>query len=290
MQLDLLSLPSVTDDKSRKEPAPVQSIGEHFARIYADYKVTVDAWAADLSRLAAQEKNVLPCENYLQAIRPLDTHDTEDLKSKVAGNIFERIRRHAETVFAPPGQKLTIDSSDLREYFPTDREHVDIFNPAAFWDYLETHYGGKTGQNLAWEQGAQAIINAFNMRRSTALETKGGFVVLRDQVWCDDHYKKFYKTNNLSYSSEQGVAACCNALATFCAWAEKPELEHDLKSLRNIFCTHRFAIESRKQYVCGLGDLVVVTFNKEFEYRLKQDLAAQLNIFIGTYAPNHMRD
>lgn len=292
MQLDLLEpLSSVTDDSSKtNDPAPVQSIGEHFARIYAEYKKAVDLWATSLSVLFHDEHEILPCESYMQAIKTLDEYDIGQIKAKVAGRIAERLRRHAQKEFAPPGQNLSIDPSDLQEYFPTDREHADLFNPAALWDYLESHYGGNAGEKLAWEQGAKAIIDAFNLRRSDTLESKGGFIILRDSIWCDDFAKKWHKRNTPSYSSQQGIRACCYALATFCAWAEKPELAHDLKCLNNMFSDSHFGIESRKQYVCGTGDLVVVTFNKEFEYRLKQDLATQLNLFIGTYAPNHMRD
>ena len=161
---------------------------------------------------------------YLQAIKTLDQYDISEIKSKVATNIAARLRRHAEKEFAPPGQKLSVDTSDLSEHFPTDREHADLFNPAALWDYLESHYGGNAGEKLAWEQGAKAVIDAFNLRRSDSLESKGGFIILRDSVWCDDFAKKWHKRNTPSYSSQQGIRACCYALATFCAWAEKPRL------------------------------------------------------------------
>jgi len=89
MQLDLLEpLSSVTDDSSKtNDPAPVQSIGEHFARIYAEYKKAVDLWATSLSVLFHDEHEILPCESYMQAIKTLDEYDIGQIKAKVAGRI-----------------------------------------------------------------------------------------------------------------------------------------------------------------------------------------------------------
>lgn len=289
MQFDLLATDPAAESSTvtgttSSEPTIPPTIGEKFGKLWQDYVAAVDAWASDLSRISSVEQTILHSETYMAAIQPLNDHDAGKLKLGVAQNIRERITRHAEQQFAPPGGKLEIGRADLHDDFPLDKQSCDSFDPAALWAYLEKKYGGNAGEELAWKQSAQAVIAAFNLRQSSPMEKKGGYVVLTRSVWIDDHYKKWNKENRPSYSSQQTIVECISSLVGFATWAERYVLRADLNGLRDTFWAHGFCIESRKQYACGdKGEIVIITFNKSFEYRIREDVAAQLNLFLGTY-------
>jgi len=289
MQLNFFATESAsattsTNVTNSSAPDTPPTIGEKFGKLWRDYVAAVDAWASDLSRLSSVEQTVLRSEDYMAAIKPMSTYDAEKLKLDTSRNIRSRIKRHAEQVFGPPGGKLDVDDGDLNKQFPLETNHAVNFDPAALWVYLEKKYGGSAGQEIAHAQAAQAFIHAFSLRQSSPMERKGGFVILSRSVWIDDHYKKWNKENRPSHSSQQSIADHIGALIGFATWAERHELKIDLHRLREAFCAHGFSIETRKQYACGdKGEIVIVTFNKSFEYRIREDVANQLNLFIGTY-------
>jgi hypothetical protein len=290
MQFDIFSTePAVSNTdtvSTSSEPSIPPTIGEKFAKLWKDAVAAVDAWATDLARLSSVEQTILHCEEYMAAIKPLDDYDTRKLKEKIADRIRDRIKRYAEQYFAPPGGKLVISNDDLSDEFPEiDRDNFDNFDPAAFWACLEKKYGGDAGQEAAWKQAAQAIVESFSLRQSSPMEQKGGYTVLTRSVWLDDHYKKWNKQNRPSHSSQQCIVECLKALVGFATWADRYALRSDLNELVNMVWTHGYCIESRKQYACGdKGEIVVVTFAKSFEYRIREDVATQLNLFLGTYA------
>lgn len=292
MQLALLEqdpeiTASTTSQINGQPTAVLPTLADKFAAVWKEYQSSVDRWATQRFQLSSLEQDVLHCEDYMAAIQPLSKHDVQELKSTVASRIRERIKRYAEERFAPAGGSLTIDNSDIEDRFPTHREHCIDFDPVAFWSYLENKYGGNAGEELAWRQAAQAIYSAFNLQYSKGVETKGGYAILRRHVWIDDINKKYHNRNTLSYGCQQSVRDCCHALAGFATWAERDGLVHDLNHLQRLFCGYGFDIQSRKKYECGdKGEVVVVTFTKCFEYRLREDVAAQLNLFLGTYMSN----
>ena len=265
------------------------SIGQRFFKMLEDYKTAVKNWAAARSSIAEEENTYLPEKSYMLVFKPLDPSDHKQLIIEAERNVRDRLIRHAEEKFAPSGQTLKIDKTELPVHFVCDRETAGIFNPTAFWLYLETTYAGSSGQELAWAQAAEEVVRAFHMSRSGKVERKGAYIVLNRSVYIDSYDKKYGKLRP-SYSSQQIIAECCKSLAKFASWAERPDLADDLHEVEKHFCWHNYAIESRKQFNCGKSGIVVVTFLTNFEYRIHQDLATQLQIFIGTYAPNAMRD
>ena len=288
MQLELLATSESSADEapacsSDLERAAPPTIGEKFAQLFAGYLAAVEAWASDLSRLSALEQIILPCESYMAAMHCLDAYDADKLRQKAANDIRGRIIRHAEKRFAPTGGTLSIDQHECDKAFPVERDSASDFDPAAFWSYLEKKYGGSVGQEIAWRQAAGAVVSAFNLRDDKPVQSKGGYVVLTRRIWLDDLDKKYGK-NRLSYSCTESVSDAIKALIGFASWNERSDLGRDLRDLRSHFLDRSYNVESRKRYDCGEnGEVVVVTFQTSFEYRIREDVAAQLNIFVGTY-------
>lgn len=276
-------------EHQKQEPAVAETIGTRFEKLFNDYKAALEAWTNDIARLSSLEYITLPAESYWLAIKPLDEYKTEKKLNEVASQMLTRMLGHAEKTFAPQGHKLSIEKSALPEHLQVDRHSAQQFSPVAVWEHLEKTYGGSAGRELGWKQAAEAVIRAFNMCRSDKVERKGGYVVLNDRVWVDDFDKKYGRIR-LSYSSVESVMDCCKSLAGFASWAERADLSQDLMAFA-AHCNDRDSrVESRKQYPLGNGDIVVVTFQTNFEYRIREDLAAQLNLFIGTYGAHAMRD
>lgn len=293
MQLDLLNgvgceaAPAEEIDRPIAKP---MDIGQRFELLLTKYEAGYRAWVEMLGEMSAEELRIIPCESYMQAIRTPDASDTETNINKVARDIKERMIRYAEKKFAPPGQSLNIDRMELPDQFHIERRDERRFAPSAFWKYLEKQYGGSAGEDLAWKQAAEEVVKAFNLCRSDKVETKGGYVILRDSIIIDSTDKKFFNKIKPCYHSQESIRECCRALGRFAAWAGLYEVEKDLEEVASHFCFHHYQIESRKQFKCGNGEIVVVTFQTNFEYRLSLDTASQLQLFIGTYAPNSMRD
>lgn len=282
-------LAELFSEQQAKQTPVVETIGSRFEKLFEDYKAALEAWTSDLARLSSVENVILPGESYWLAIKPPQIFEATKELREVATQMLRRIVGQAEAEFAPPGHKLTIKTDDMPEHLHVDRDEPGRFSPAAVWEYLEKTYSGSAGRELGWKQAAEDVIRAFCMRRSNTVEKKGAFVVLNDSVYVDDFDKKYGRIR-LSYSSVESVMACCKALAGFATWAERVDLSHDLMAFAE-HCNDRDSrVESRKQYPLGSGDIVVVTFQTNFEYRIREDLAAQLNLFIGTYGAHAMRD
>ena len=265
-----------------------ETIGQTFARLLSMYRTQLASWAQTLQTLVVEEKDAAPAENKLFAFKPLSQKKQNELVTKRARDIRQRLIWIAERNFAAPGQKLEI-KDNFPPQFNVDREQGDEFDPAAFWAYLENTYGGQKGIDAANTQTAEKLIEAFWLKRSQKMEVKGGYVTLSRSVSLDSLDKKYGKIK-LCYHSQESIRKCCLFLGQFCVWADLPGEAHDLNHLAGVFDNYDYRLESRKQYKCGLGNVVIVTFQSSFEFRLSKELASRLQLFIGTYAPHALKD
>ena len=265
-----------------------ETIGEVFARLLANYRMQLVLWSQALSALASEEEKVTKAESYMLAFKPMNDAEVTNSVRERSQEIRQRLVWLAEKEFSYPGQKLSIPN-DFPEEFEIDRDSSKDFDPAAFWAYLENTYGGEKGREIAFEQGANAVVNAFSISKSAKVEMKAGYVILSRSVSIDSFDKKWGKTR-LHHSSRQSLATCANSLAQYAIWANRTLLGIDLRKFAEHIWRSNDSLVSREQIVCGDKEIIIVAFQSRYEFRIQSDLAKQLQIFIGTYAQAALRD
>ena len=265
------------------EPAAKKTIGHEFALLWRGYCDALDAYHHALEELSAIEQEVMPAGEYLRAIRVQSKYTMRTLKETVAKDMQKRLVCHAESLFAPRGTRLSIDTDKLRNGVSQNAGDFASFDPALVWQYLESHYCGHAGQEMAWMQAAARFIKTFGLDNGKAIVRKSGYVLLDRHVGMDDFDKRFSKINRLGYRGVESVSECYQSLIAFAEWAEDANLVRDLR-LGAKDWDRTTDIVSRKQYLYGeKAEIVLVTFVGRFEFRLKEKLAQQLQIFLGTY-------
>lgn len=288
MQASLFVDDEVQTEGSKAEAvAPIEQpgIGELFTDMFKRYCSLLDKYAADLELLSASELE-FPCVTSSTAISTLHESQIKDFKLATARSIRGRLVFHASRVFAPHGAPLEINTRELEEAIPLDRETLALFDACRIWEFLERKYGAGGGVDEAWRQTAQKIINGFWLKKGENVKQKGNYLALDLRVYIDSTDKKFDKKNRLSYNSRDSAYKLLRDLSCFARWAGRGQLAADLESLSEKYRGYSFSdlLESHKQYVCGeKGECVMVTFTTRFEFRFRLDVGEQLQQFLGTY-------
>jgi len=260
---------------------PNSTIGEQFAALWGEYLAACRAHTQALAALREKECSILPGEYYVLAIN-IDDHAQEIRKA--AKDTVGRLVDHAARQFAPAGARLEIDTTEIQEKFDFGKnpEQLDL---AAVWAHLGATYGGTKGEDEAYRQAATALVRAFGLERSPEIKRKAGFVVLDLRVWPDSFDKKLNNVTRLSYGCVERVMDVHRTLGTFARWAGRDQAAHDLNAGARRWWDNK-AITSRERI--GFGDkgadVELVTYSTRFEFRISNALAAQLQVFIGTYA------
>jgi hypothetical protein len=277
------SLDEMLDAPFGLPPEP-PTIGEQYANLWASYLQAATDWKITQDDLAKQERafNALVEEAYL-GVFPIGKHyDVDREIQKKAGEIRTHLIRAAQHQFAPPGVRLEIDSCEVGERFPYDEDKPEAFDPAGIWAWLEATYGGDAGERLAWAQTAKELTSHLRMK-GEAVVIRGGYVVLEKHVYIDSFDKKWGRTR-IHHSSGESVSKACAALSEIARWAERIGLSRDLADFGSSWWRGDRTLESRKQYPLGNnGEVVVVTYQNKFEFKLKKDFAEQVQMFMGTY-------
>jgi hypothetical protein len=270
----------VCEDASVPE---IESVGVFYNRVYADFCTVVDGYAANLERLRLLEDDQGATE-YTHAIQNMSKHSVEKEKTDLAKEIRNVLVHRASRQFAPAGVSLEIDTSALHDRFPLDRSYAKPFDADAIWQYLEKTYGNGSGEEEAWRQLANNIIDSFYLKRGKEVKRKGNYVVIDLSVSVDSIDKKYDGSNKLCYHSSESLRKVLRELVTFAEWADRPRLAHDLGTVGPHYQGYKATIESRRQHSCGdEGEIVIVTFTKQFEFRFRSDVAEQFQNFLGTY-------
>ncbi len=269
--------------QTAREPPIKKTIGEEFASLWHGYCVALDAYRTTLSKLSGIEQRLMPAAEYLRAIKVQSDYTMQQLKEAVAKDMQKRLVGHAESLYAPTGTRLSIDIEKLRENVTQNAIDIQHFDPAKIWKYLETRYSGNDGKEMAWSQAAIKFSKTFQLNNDKPIERKGGYVILDRYVGMDDWDKRHSKVNRICHSGLETVAECYQSLVAFSEWAECPRLAMDLKAGTRLW-DRQTIVASRKQFVYGEhAEVVLITFVGRFEFRIKERLAQQLQIFLGTY-------
>lgn len=274
-------LPCEAQDPGNNQPAAPQDPGTAFAGAWERYKATVDGYAKALAGISAELCRATAGQ---ECIDVPSNYQVTEWKEKVAKSMRRALIALAATRFAPPGAHLKIDEEPIAERFPLGRdEQLASFNPAAIWQYLVETYGGQKGEQEALRQAANQLVNCFRLRRDQEVQTTAGCVVLNLPVYVDVFDKKYSNVARLHYRAREDF---CRALGAFEAFAHhigRLDLASDLAAQKGHWGVTR-EIVSRARHALGAGDILLVTFTTRFEFRLRQALAEQLQIFLGTYA------
>lgn len=287
MQLDIFN-PSQSDDYSIADrnagisnPHSPMNIADHYTRLWNSYRVTLNRYADELKELYSQEQSFFPGDDYGAAIRIHDSYTIGKLEDDVASRIERRLIKHAEATFAPPGVPLTIDADRLRECVPKKRKGTDDFSPTKVWQFLEQKYAQGLGEQLAWQQAAKALYRAFGLEHRKEVVRKGAYVILRISVWVES-YCRGPGTGRLSLNSGNNVQEAFSTFSTFLHWTGREALASELKGAIQKWGYDR-EVTSREKTCFGKDEIIVTTFLERFEFKIKADIAEQLQIFLGTF-------
>lgn len=221
-------------------------------------------------------------------------HKMQDLLLKVARDLEQMLVDAAEKEFGSRAARLTIDTDALHEALPLEKDRydddreddVDVripFSPEQVWDWLRARYGNGAGERTALRQVAERLDDVFRFSRDVP-QPKSGYLVFNMSVYCDSWRKKYDKRNEISYQSAQHLGRGLLALRDFALATNRADLAIDLVELAERFHGNRL-IESRAKY--GLGEdrteLLVITYLDRFEFRLRQQTAEALQLFLGSH-------
>lgn len=261
------------------------TVGEQYKVLWERYGKSLRAWAKETRLIRADERTMQLARfgEYAGAFEEMDAGSVEYSLRKLAAEIRSILIQTAEKDFAPEGINLKIDRFDVSEKFPIEEDKLEKFDPVAIWKHLEEKYGGEYGLRLALAQTAKGFKSKFNLDNNEEIVSKGDYVVLTKRVWIDDFDKKHYKKNRLSFGCSDSIRQALNVLSEIARWAEREILQIRLLSLARTFSDCDYEVKSRQQFSAGNGEVVVITYVTNFEFRIRKDFAEQIQVFLGTF-------
>jgi hypothetical protein len=281
---DITEIPESVEE-SIEHDAPA-SVGEHYKALWLRYRKGLEAWSHEQCSIRSVERNLVDRNvgKYMRAFDEVCEIDTRRILSSRASEIRKMLIWMAEKLFAPHGVTLKIDGYEVFERFPCERDDIESFDPVAIWTYLENKYGGSFGAKLAWQQVAKGFKSKFNLDRDEEVVVKGGYIILDKRIWIDDFDKKYHKKNRLTYSCCESLSQAINVLSEIARWSERHVLSSDLLRMASKFNDRGYEIESRERLAAGKdGEVVVVTYTSRFEFRVRQDFAEEIQVFLGSF-------
>lgn len=260
----------------------MNSIGEEYKGLLDEYCARLQEFEEVIRGLKTRERNLLARRDDDHRLAfSLNDLDVGNKIYKTKVNVFDQMIDAAEKRFSPVGSRLKIKREEVLRALALDgQEAWRTFDPVRVWRYLEEQYGGAKGEEVAWQQTAKALIDAFNIRNDKPVRTVGAQVVLDMSVYLDSFDKKYGK-NRLHYHSSEKVGKALTALIGFANWGSLDLAENGLYLAMRELCNTQHEIQSRKTY--GGGGIHIITYQNRFEFRFERRIAEQLQIFIGSF-------
>lgn len=239
-------------------------------------------------QIDAQQAVLFPREeDYLYPVR-FDHDSTKELKKAVRA-IFDRLIRNAERNFAPTeDSRLELPTEELTERWVDPvlkSKKWEKFDPVAIWADLERRYGNGHGHELAYQQAAEGIRWLFFLRKDMEWVERAAGVVIDHSVTVEG---VFGGGKRLAFYSQRDMHQGLMHFKSFLEWADERECAAALQRFINHYgsmSAHDATVNSREKWLLG-DKLSVTTYYNRFEYLLSRSLAEQLQVFIGTFAPN----
>lgn len=262
---------------------PKPTPGEAYAEVWKGYCNAMKRHQEAMNALRMQEIRDMDYEEgYLSVVGDMSNRDLNHTLGKFAAQIIQRLSWRAARVFAPKGGRLEIDDHALSSAFPVsehdDDKVLDSFDPTAVWAWLESRYGGQAGEDIACAQTAKRIESEFWRSLEEGVVNKGAYIVLSKSVYTDSWSSR----TELSYSSQQDIRNAMLALSEIANWADRKALSDNLRWHVDYLGRNR-TLTSREKFAFGDNEIILITFKTSFEFRLRNDFAAQLQVFLATY-------
>jgi hypothetical protein len=206
---------------------------------------------------------------------------------KVASKAIELVRSHAERAFAPEGGRLEIDDRWLLDQLAITYENYDQLDLIKAWTLLEGRYGGTKGQDEGHRQNARKLLDKFNLKEEKP-STVGGMVVLNLRVWTQQEIGGSRGSRELSYNCREDVHKATTAFAAFLRTIGEQHGAQELDNFTRRFAYASCSVVSRQVFKFGFGQ--ITTYYERFEFRVLPHIAEQLQVYLGTHAPNSADD
>lgn len=267
-------------------PDPEESSpGEKLAQVWQKYVETMTSHQKALAEVRAMERSLFPgMEDYRYSVSGMSERDLERNLGETAKDVRMRLSWMAGSQFAPHGGRLQIDEEALAEAFPVDH-HTDLdklhaFDPAAIWAWLDARYGGNAGETIAHRQLASRLKSALRLGRKDEIVMKAGYVVLSETAYTESYSSGM----QYGYHTYEMINRILVALSEVATWMERHQLSRDLYSHAN-GTTSSTKVISREKFGFGEqgAEVLMVTFKSSVEFRLRADIAEQLQVFLATY-------
>lgn len=162
-----------------------------------------------------------------------------------------------------------------------DEEQAPVkLNLVELWDSMARVYDDG-GVWLARHQAANAIMDEWRLQ-SQAFEVKNGKALIEHRVYSEPPF--YSRPRRVHYNYIQPLTKLCKALDVFFDYADLPG--QAMRILWNMGLRgHDIAIESGSTHVVVPGLAQVRTFNEQWKWTLRADVAEKLREFIAAYHP-----
>jgi hypothetical protein len=162
-----------------------------------------------------------------------------------------------------------------------DRQPVRL-NLLALWDSMARVYDDG-GVWLARHQAANAIMSEWRLE-SQAFEVKNGKALIEHRVYSEpaESYRPYRRVH---YNYQEGLYRLCKALDVFFDYADLPG--HAMGFLRGMQSSrgNDMVIDSGSTHVVVPGLAQVRTFNEQWKWTMRADVAEKLREFIAAFKP-----
>lgn len=266
-------------------PSVELTVAQRFESLWQKGCLAIDEAAAARNQFRSEEAALFkelghPRYSVLGTVSP---SECESDKDSLAKGMFAALIWLASKQFGSDGSEVPIDRNNIHEKLYAD-EHLShkTFHADALWELLERTYGGDNGKRLALEKLATEFYRAFGLSRQDKVEVKGGYTIINLHAYCDSFDKK-YGRNRLSYSSQESLVSAFRLMAQVMNWASLDDLAEAIVGFAKDL-SYRDDLVSRARFNLGdKSEVIVITYLNRFEVRMNQQVAEQVQIFLGNY-------
>jgi hypothetical protein len=257
-----------------------------YTRLIEQFKAAQTAAAAAYDIVVQAE-----CDAFVEGIVQYSAMETrseykaERELEKFCARLVSRLVMEASRKFAPAGGRIEIDSDREADRFGLDVGEAlrkgQLPDLDGFWQHLEQTFGGETGERVAFEQAAKAIISGFWLKPDTEIKRTSSAVILEKRVSSEASFRSKGE-REVYYNSQSSVASTFDGLATF---ADKHRFGALANQLRN-FSVHRLTFSTRERL--SFTGLEIVLFNDKWQFKFAHDVGDALSLFISEFGAEYL--